>query len=388
MTTTSTPNEPTRIESSDLTRIFQERARQHSRNATFDMAIIIVVLFLCISIFAGTDRIADFIFKSPIEKQADKALAEAEAKLYLAIADLAVPTAEAIRALPSNLRPIVEKYFNQITGKKSPKSKTENSGDLGTEKSLEIASKDHSSKSKESFKADDNLYSEPIKLNLPSLPATNPSKKRVVSGKALLNNSNRVLANPLQEYDVSHSQILALQNENAALYRQLSQVNGDIEIAMYKTDVEREIAMYKANVERDIAESKADVERDIAESKADVERAKADSEEAVATGSTDLAREWNSLVSSAITRIGSVVLILWLVRIFIRKRERSVRLAAFYLAVGDAITLCGGNNLNQFSKMLPSLLPPEVDNLQNLDSPAGEIVQLAKALLQARTNGS
>ena len=150
------------------------------------------------------------------------------------------------------------------------------------------------------------------------------------------------------------------------------------DIETNKSDINERVEAYKSDVNERIAARKAEAEEHIEDQKADLERHKADVQENIAEESTELAREWHALSSSATTRIGSVVLVLFLVRLFIRKRERSVRLATFYRAVGDALTLCGDNEIDKLPSLLPLLLPETIDDAQNIESPSNELTNLLK----------
>jgi hypothetical protein len=94
---------------------------------------------------------------------------------------------------------------------------------------------------------------------------------------------------------------------------------------------------------------------------------------------TTRAEDLNGLISSALTRIGAVVLVIWLIRIFVRKRQRSVQLSAFYLAIADAIAMSNGDSVG-FKDIFPLLSPPETSDMDDLETPIesiGRIIGLA-----------
>lgn len=66
------------------------------------MLIIVATLSACIAIFASADKLADWMFKASVERQADIELANAKAEISRAIASLADPASAFI--VPCRLR--------------------------------------------------------------------------------------------------------------------------------------------------------------------------------------------------------------------------------------------------------------------------------------------
>ena len=145
-----------------------------------------------------------------------------------------------------------------------------------------------------------------------------------------------------------------------------------IEISQIRSDAGREIAESKANAEVDIAESKAYADREIAESKANAEVD-------IAKEETSRAEQLNVLISGALARIGSVVMVILLTRIFVKKRQRSVKVAAFYLGVADALAMSRKQSPDEFKDILPHLLPPDIEEDDGPETPTEQLVKIINA---------
>ncbi|MEE4606007.1 MAG: hypothetical protein V2J65_32345 [Desulfobacteraceae bacterium] len=108
-------------------------------------------------------------------------------------------------------------------------------------------------------------------------------------------------------------------------------------------DNEKEIAEYDADTRRDIEEYNADAKRDIEEYNADAR--------------IKLVEKYGIIFSGIMTKIGCVILIIWLVRILIKKRLHSIFLSSFYNGISDSLYIYSINNKVELDKLIPILIP-------------------------------
>jgi len=123
----------------------------------------------------------------------------------------------------------------------------------------------------------------------------------------------------------------------------------------------------RAWADRDIAQSKADAERDVA-------RAKAEAERAVAEEGTRRSEDLNALIASSVARVGAAVIVVLLVRIFLRDRQRLVLLAGFYAGLADAIEISDGDPA-RLKEWLPQLVPPAMVAPDDVATPIETVMQ-------------
>jgi hypothetical protein len=123
----------------------------------------------------------------------------------------------------------------------------------------------------------------------------------------------------------------------------------------------------RAWADRDIAQAKADAERDVAQARAEVERA-------VAEEDTRRAEDLNALIASSVARVGSAVIVVLLVRIFLRDRQRLVLLGGFYVGLADALEISGGDPA-RLKEWLPQLVPPAMAAPDDVATPIETVMQ-------------
>lgn len=307
---------------------FRERARKHERSARLDMLLIVATLVSCVLIFAGSDRLADWVFQTPSERRADIELANAKAEVYRAIASLGLPSGDFIRSLPAAVKPYLDRMLAEKTGK------------------AEGAAKDN-----------------PV-LQSSRPPASRPAQDTLPSGSPPV---FKAPAAPVRELKPTPPALA--REENALLYERLKDLYEDNAALHLQLQQERE-RMSQASDQSAVEQAKSDAAIEVA-------RIKADAEVNTASEATQRSSELNNLVSSALTRIGAVVMVIWLVKIFVRKRQQSVQLSTFYLAASDAALLSKGD-MSSFSKLL-SRISPVIDT-DPVDSPAEAMSQALVAL--------
>jgi hypothetical protein len=317
----------------DLAVEFRERAGKHERSARLDMLLIVATLVSCVLIFAGSDRLADWVFQTPSERRADSELANAKAEVYRAIASLGTPSGDFIRSLPAIVRPYLDRMLAEKTGKAEEAAKGNPDLQSPPSSAARPAQDRPSSASPPVFQA-------------PAAPVREPKSTL----PALARDENVRL----------HERLKSLYEDNSALHLQLQQ--------------ERE-RMDQASNQSAIEQAKSDAAIEVA-------RIKADAEVNTASEATQRSSDLNNLVSSALTRVGAVVMVIWLVKIFVRKRQQSVQLSTFYLAASDAALLSNGD-MNSFSKLFSKITP--VIDADPVDSPAEAMSQALVALAKRNT---
>lgn len=95
------------------------------------------------------------------------------------------------------------------------------------------------------------------------------------------------------------------------------------------------------------------------------------------------------LISSAFTRIGSIIILLFLVKILIPLYKYNIKLASYYDARADAlkllwIDLSGGDPLNTFIQLTPALTPQDIDFSKAPETPTEQTIQLLKYVIDSQ----
>ena len=87
------------------------------------------------------------------------------------------------------------------------------------------------------------------------------------------------------------------------------------------------------------------------------------------------------IITSTVTRLGSVLLLIFGVRILVMLYKYNVRLAAFYSAQADALEFVGTDDVDEFSKLVAVLSP---DHLDFEATPGVQIAQIADTIRALR----
>ena len=311
----------------DIAGEFRERAKKHEKSAQQDMLLIVATLIACIVIFAGADKLADLMFKTSTERKADIEMANAKAEVYRAIATLGTPTSDFIRSLPAIVRPYLDRWLAERTGEREPTTQGSPAPQTPAPPIVPPASNSPPEKSPPFFRTPTPSVSEP--------------KMKPLEPKG----ENTQLYEKLKDLYAENTELhLQLQQER----ERMDQASDQYSVEQMKSDTAIETANIKANAELDIAREAT--ERNI---------------------------ELNNLVSRSLTRIGAVVMVIWLIKIFVRKRQQSVQLSTFYLAASDAAMLSKGD-MTVFNKLL-SRICPSIDS-NAIDSPSEAMGQALVAL--------
>lgn len=97
---------------------------------------------------------------------------------------------------------------------------------------------------------------------------------------------------------------------------------------------------------------------------------------------------YSILISAIATRIGSIVLLLFLVRILVPLYRYNVRLSSYFDARADALELLRlynrENDNNFFQKLIASLSPEAIDFAEGPPSPTQETLDFVKHLLSSQ----
>jgi hypothetical protein len=201
-------------------------------------------------------------------------------------------------------------------------------------------------------------------LQPPRPPAAGPAQDILPSGSPPV---LKAPAAPVRELKPAPPALV--REENALLHERLKNLYEDNSALHLQLQQERE-RMDQASNQSAVEQAKSDAAIEVA-------RIRADAEVNTASEATRRSSEFNNLVSGALTRIGAVVMVIWLVKIFVRKRQQSVQLSTFYMAASDAALLSKGD-MTSFGNLL-SKISPAIDT-DPVDSPAEAMGQALVAL--------
>lgn len=90
-------------------------------------------------------------------------------------------------------------------------------------------------------------------------------------------------------------------------------------------------------------------------------------------------------VISMTTKIGSLLLLIWLVRIFNSSRQRNENASQFYTALGDAAILSKDDTNLSLIDALRSLLPPDARTVVSSSAPAEDVIAIASKILKSNS---
>lgn len=328
----------------------RERSRQYERAARAHLIMIVLTLVAGLVVFVGGERLGNWVFSSPAEREATAELDAAAARLKREFAALADPAAEFIRTLPTQVRPVLEKFLRDLAGlPPPPPPETPDAGPTAPYRPV------------------------PVPTTPPPAPADGASFAPPAAaapqpeGRTRRERSPAQLEAQLKQYD----RLIALSERNVAL---LAELAAERERQAESGD-RYLIETLKSNTATQVAQIEADTARDRAQAELDIARAAADAQATAATESTTRADDLNALVSGSVTRVGAVVLVIWLVRIFLRDRQRYVQRSDFFRGLADAMSLSRGD-LAVFRELLPQLVPPAVPEGEEVALPMEAVGQL------------
>lgn len=90
------------------------------------------------------------------------------------------------------------------------------------------------------------------------------------------------------------------------------------------------------------------------------------------------------LISTVTTRIGSVLILLFLVQILVSMYRYNIRLAAYYDARADGLELAIDASVEEIDKIIRSLSPENIDFAKVPNSPSVHAVELAKEIVSIK----
>lgn len=409
-----------------LERLFRQRGRRYGLSSIVDVLFIVLTLAITSLAFIGADALSDRLFSSRAEREAQAELSRAKAEMLQSVASLAGPASDIIRSLPDELRPMIERFIRdwaaktmgvepdfapappdeRLPGWSAPAASPQvedaalperGGGDLevaAQQREAERAAPAADVVDRDSYEvvvaregetltavaeragrardaiavynglpddyapsAGDELVVPPAEF-VPAPPDRTDASVRVEAPPTPPRSRWASVSAPMSletaEADLDDAAALrsrlAAEMDRAlelslALYRERRDRAEEVEAFRYDGDVRA--AQYRADADIAIAEVQSRSALDIA-----VEE-------------TAQMAERNEMVASAMTRIGSVVLAIWLTKIFLKKYRNSVRLATFYTAVADAIALSDRSDPRSILAFLPHLmpsLPPDRDD--------------------------
>jgi cbb3-type cytochrome oxidase subunit 3 len=100
--------------------------------------------------------------------------------------------------------------------------------------------------------------------------------------------------------------------------------------------------------------------------------------------------DYGAVVSAIATRVGTIVLLLFLVRILVPLYRYNKRLSAYYDARVDALELAhsnrreGDSELELFERLTPSLSPDHIDFSEAPASPTQEVLDFVRQVFTSK----
>ena len=86
------------------------------------------------------------------------------------------------------------------------------------------------------------------------------------------------------------------------------------------------------------------------------------------------------LVSTVTTKIGSVLILLFLVQILVTLYRYNTRLSAYYDARGDGLELVSKQSVSELEQIIKALSPENIDYGKTPSTPTEQVVDLAKEI--------
>lgn len=298
----------------------------YEHTAKIYLLIIIAVLSACILIFAGADRLAGALFKTAAEREVEAMLRQS-----------------AIQML-RNLSVSAEKLQTQSRAQ-----------DEAVPPSAPAAG----------------AAARPLVQATPAWPATGPNSTptppNTSPGVPAMSDVPRATGaeadkNPSADEALRRT-VKQLYEENATLQQKLMEARdrlGEEVDRLAVEEVRRGMAIELAQIRATADDHRADADRDIAQAKVDAER--------------DVAQDLNALIASSVARVGAAVIVVLLVRIFLRDRQRLVLLGGFYVGLADALEISGGDPA-RLKEWLPQLVPPAMASSDDVATPIETVMQ-------------
>ncbi|MBP2229172.1 hypothetical protein J2847_002466 [Azospirillum agricola] len=308
----------------------KKRILHHKKSSTLHMIATIFSIFVCLSIFVGADKInnkiLDYIFMTDAEIKANEKLKEAEARIYESLAVLGIELAAIIRNLPDDLKPAIQKLIDRIN------------------------------------RFDDGKKHSPTNFDFhPNARMISPASSQIKRNLPVENYIN------VQSYTQNQNEIdktIAAKKETLAILDtiigKMKQNTPDVVIETSKIDYDARIRV-------------AEIESESKEKIAELEEAKIHTVESENSSRIEMI---SNTVTSGITRIGSLFILVWVVRIFNANRQRQNSLAEFYQAVLDYKNFRHADP----SLKLADLLPPR----PRFREPGDDMLILATEIAKGR----
>ena len=178
--------------------------------------------------------------------------------------------------------------------------------------------------------------------------------------------------------DSLRKEFLAAKEEEGVLTIQMNSQEGtdksatQIQVAKIKTKVDQ-LSGAEANIETKISAINEQIKQ--------YENAKLDIISNDNGAGNFVQTNSNFLIASAVTRIGILLIVVFLVQILVGIYRYSMRMSAFYLSRADSLLLIS-NNANSLGAWEDSLLPKEIDFGKTPVSPAKEALDVVREALR------
>jgi len=297
----------------DIARLAEQyrgRAQKYEHTAKVYLRIIIGVLSACILIFAGADRLAGALFKTAAEREAEALQHQSEMQIL------------------RNLSAVVEQMRSSIPAQvEAPQP--------GASTAPAIA----------------------------PAPAAGAVFRPLPDPRAGAAGAAAAVEKTPAPNEALRRTVKQLYADNAALQQELVQARdrlGEEADRLAVEQVRKEAAVEVAQIRANADDARASVDREVAQAKADAERA--------------VAEDFNALIASSVARVGAAVIVVLLVRIFLRDRQRLILLAGFYAGLADALEISAGDP-SRLREWLPQLVPPAMAAADDVATPIETVMQ-------------
>jgi hypothetical protein len=330
---------------------YRERAQKYEHTAKIYLRIIIGVLSACILIFAGADRLAGALFKTAAEREAEALLRQS--------------TMQMLRNLSASAEQMQDR--NRAQGEAVPQK--QGAPTVPSAPAADAALRPPAPTVPATPPA--GSTSSPVPHATPGVPAVPAAPKAARPAVEKNPSANDALRRTIKQLYEDNA---ILQQKLVDARDRLGEEVDRLAVEEVRKDTAIDVAQIRATADdnrawadRDIAQAKADAERDVAQARAEVERA-------VAEEDTRRAEDLNALIASSVARVGSAVIVVLLVRIFLRDRQRLVLLGGFYVGLADALEISGGDPA-RLKEWLPQLVPPAMAAPDDVATPIETVMQ-------------
>ena len=316
-----------------------KRANRHNRVAKFYLGLTVLVTLFCATVFVCADRITDFLslmVATPEQRLASQKLIDAEVKMKTAFADLADPAAEGLTSVANNFLKMFEEASAQLVKRDAEES------------AIDYAIKVNTINAKMNYERALHQY-EAFVAN-PEPPAA-PAERVVFRDTQYVEGLHEDLRAARNDANVFRTQAIDAEQNSQQLRKSLAAAD---DTAISLRDQIENLQDEKVELQSNLIQQQAAINSSMA---------------------------WTGFFSSNIARIGSLVLLIWLARIFLSGYRFSTRMSCHYWALADAVAVVIAGSDRDYKSIVDALsAPAAVDSIEPVRSPVPEVSHLLKAL--------